>query len=117
MIDITTGDPEIIDTKNRMRKHFDIDVTVKEQSHNLDIKIFYEEDLDGDNPELDRIEIENNRMFFGENDTEDVGSLWNEALADWFDTKFASFGLEDSQKEFDEVFSTVWEYLEEKGLA
>jgi hypothetical protein len=117
MIDITAGDPIVSNTRNRMRKQFDIDVTIKEQSHNLDIKIFYEEDLDGDSPELDRIEIENNRIFFGENDTEDVGSRLHEALAEWFDTRYEEFSGGETEEEFDAIFSAVWEYLEEKGLA
>lgn len=114
MIDITTGEPQVAQTRQRMHKHFDIDVTVGKETHNLDINIYHNEDLDGSGPELDFIKIDTGQ-FDSVDEGTDMSNDISVYLEDWFNKVFPGL-TEETQTDFDEIFTAVWDYIESRDL-
>lgn len=116
MIDITTGEPEVILSRQEMQKKFDIDVEINGEVHNLEINIFHTEDVDGSDTELDKITM-SDFTFVISAGTRDVAEELHDHLDLWFNNKFRHFMLEETKEDFDNIYNTVWEYIEEKDLS
>ena len=114
MNDITTGEPQVIKTRTTMHKNFDIDVTICEQTHNVEIDVFHTEDVDGGNTELQSIKV--GKHSFENGVGTDIGLNLTGHLETWFDENYAEFMVEETQTDFDEIFGTVWAYIESKDL-
>jgi hypothetical protein len=114
MNDITTGGTQVIETRQKMHKNFDIDVTVCEQTHNFEIDVFHTEDVDGGDAELESIKV--GKHSFDIEVGTDAGLSLSGHLGTWFDENYAEFMVEETQKDFDEIFAAVWEYIELKNL-
>lgn len=114
MIDMTTSEPQVIKTRTTMHKNFDIDVTNSNGTENLEIDIIHVEDVDGGNTELESIKVGKSRFEAGVGT--DVGLNLHECLDSWFSHAFYELTEEDTKEDFDNIFSAVWEYIEEKDL-
>jgi len=114
MIDITKSQPLVVQTRQRMHKKFDIDVTIEKETHNLEIDIYHNEDLDGKDAELDFIKIDINQ-FDSITDGSDMANDISVYLEDWFDKVFPQEG-EEAEKDFNDIFDEVWSYIAEKDL-
>lgn len=114
MIDITTSEPIVIGTRQTMHKNFDIDVTTGHGTDNLEIDIVHIEDNDGGNTELAHIKVGKSRFEAGVG--LDVGLNLHECLGSWFSHAFYELTEEDTKEDFENIFSAVWEYIEEKDL-
>jgi len=115
MIDITTGEPQVIESRQRMHKNFNIDVTIENETHNLDIDIYHTEDVDGSDTILDKITM-SDFTFTVSTGTRDTGEEIHEHLENWFDNNFGHLEEKETEEEFDNIYSAVWEYIEEKDL-
>ncbi len=113
MIDITQSDPRVTKQRHSMLKEMSIDVTIGEETHTLEVKIRHEEDLQGEDKELVNIQLENTTIEVGSG--EDAGEKIHSHLDDWF-AVFDGLGVEDTITEFDNIFTAIWEYLEEQYL-
>ena len=115
MIDVTTGEPQVIETRHKMHKNFDIDVTIGSETHNLEVDVWHYEDTDGYDAEISHIKFSGfNYNVCGPES--DVGEELHNNLDAWFGNNFDELTEEDTKEDFDEIFSTLWEYIEEKGL-
>ncbi len=118
MIDITDGEASVVQTRQRIHKHYDIDVTIGTETQNLEITIYHEEDLDGSRPQLKLVNIGGmigGMQFDTIEDGTDVGNDISVYLEDWFDKSFPA-QQEETQKDFDDIFEAVWEYIESRNL-
>lgn len=116
MIDITTSkEPTVIKTRQRMHKNFDIDVTINEETHNLEIDVFHTEDVDGGDTELVGIKI-SGFTFTVCGPQNDVGAELHNHLDAWFGNHFTELDAEDTEEDFANIFSAIWEYIESKNL-
>lgn len=115
MIDIKKSQPRIIKIRYTCLKVFNIDVTIKNQTHNLGIVVKSEEDKQGQDTELIEIRI-GTQVFVNIGEHEDVGEILNGYLGAWFDDHYPECPVEDSKEDFDNIFEAVWEYIEEKDL-
>jgi len=113
MIDITWKAAEVVETRQRVHKHFSINVTINKETHNLEIDIWFKEDLDGSNPKLDSIKVGNSTFEQGVG--LDVGLNLNECLDHWLNENYDLTEAE-TRTEFDEIFSAVWDYIESRNL-
>ena len=114
MIDITDGPAAVVETRQRLKKHYDIDVTIDKETHNLEITIYHEEDLDGSRPQLKLVNI-GGMQFDTIEDGTDVGNDISVYLEDWFDKSFPA-QQEETQKDFDDIFEAVWDYISSRNL-
>ena len=115
MINIKKSQPRIIQIRYTCMKEFDIDVTIKNQTHNLCIVVKSEEDKQGQDTELIKIRI-GTQSFDSIGEHEDVGETLNGYLGVWFDDHYPECPVEESKEDFDSIFEAVWEYIEEKDL-
>jgi hypothetical protein len=114
MIEVTTNEPMVIEVRHIMHKHFEIEVKIDNQPHDLSISIISEEDEEGEDTELVRIRVDDRTFTVGEK--EDVAEKLNGHLGVWFDSKYPLYQVEKTKETLDDVFDTIWEYLEEKDL-
>ncbi len=114
MIDITAGEARVTQIRYTMLKEFDIDVTIGEETHNLELTIKSEEDKQGEDTELVEIRIAT-QTFRVSNGTGDVAEELHDALDNWFSI-FKVLAVKDTETEFDLIFAAVWEYIEKKNL-
>ena len=114
MINIITDWPRVIKKRDTLLKKFDIDVTIKEETHYLNISIKSEEDKQGQDSELINIAID--IYNFSITEDEDLGEVLHGHLGRWFDDKYPKCPTKDSEEDFDNIFSAVWEYIEKKNL-
>jgi len=119
---ITTEDKvrpaEVKSTTYLMYQTFPFTVSLFGESHDLDVVIIYEEE----NEEYDLIGIkidENSTSHFGR--SSDVGEAIHTMIGDWFDDLF---GIEHPKpedeeicKNIEEVFTHVWDFMTDKGMA
>jgi len=115
MIDITINEPIVISSRQEIQKEFNIDVTIDGETHNLEINIFHTEDADGSNADFDKITM-SNFTFTVSAGNGDVGLDISEHLESWFDNIFPDLEEKETKEDFNNIFGTVWEYIEEKGL-
>jgi len=116
MIDITAGEPQAISTRQKMHKNFDVDVTIKEETHNLEIDVFHTEDIDGGNAELDSIQMSGYTFSIAGPKTMDISEEIHNHLDSWFGDNFEELTVEETKEDFDEIFAQIWDYIEEKDL-
>ncbi len=114
MIEVTTNEPRVTKIRYTMHKHFEIDVEIDNQPHNLSISIVSKEDPQGEDTELVRVTVDGNIFTVGEK--EDIGEKLHGHLESWFDSKYPLYEIEQTKETFDDVFDTIWKYIEEKGL-
>ena len=114
MIDITSGEAEVLSTRHMMEKKFDIDVTINKETHNLEITVRHEEEMDGSDTELAFIKIGKYSIpMVGE--FEDMGEKINSCLDSWFSDTYDLTATE-TEPDFDLIFEAIWEYVESKDL-
>ena len=114
MIDITDGEAVVVQTRQRIHKHYDIDVTIGIETQNLEIDIYHNEDLDGKNAEIDFIKVDTGQ-FDSVDEGTDMSNDLGVFLEDWLDKVFPGL-TEETQEDFDAIFAAVWDYIEAKGL-
>lgn len=114
MYDITTGEPEVIQTRQTMVKKFDISVTKSIGTNDLEIEVVHIEDLDGDNTELLHVNVANRRFEAGVG--LDVGLNLHESLDSWFNHTFYELTEDQTKEDFENIFGEIWEYIEAKEL-
>lgn len=114
MIEVLTNDARVTQIRYTMLKEFDIDVTVDEETHNLNIKIVSEEDKQGEDTNLLRLHVDNS-MFTVEKG-EDIGEKLHNAIQEWFTSNYDPYPVKDYDEEFNSTFDTVWGYFKNKGL-
>jgi hypothetical protein len=114
MIDITWKAAKVVETRQRIHKHFSIDVTVNKETHNLEIDIWFEEDLDGSRPQLKLVKV-GEMQFDTIEDGTDVANDLGVFIEDWFDKNFPGL-TEETQEDFEGIFSAVWDYIESRKL-
>ena len=114
MIDITQGEPRLTKQRHSMIKEMSIDITIGTETHTLEVYIRHKEDLQGEDKELVNVQIADTTIEF--KNGEDVGAKINNELDDWFGTAFHELGAEDTEDEFADIFSAIWEYLEQQYL-
>ena len=114
MITHESQESQVIDTTYYNKKHFPFSVTLEEETHDMEIIIFFEESLTSGEKNLDKIKIENNELFRGE--CTDLGEQIQTCLESWFNDVFPEITYEETEGDYDNMFSIVWEYLEENDL-
>jgi len=115
MIDITAGEPQVVESRQKMHKNFDIDVTIGNETHNLEVDIFHTEDTDGGDTLMSHVKFSG----FNYNICGMMGNFGVEIynnLDAWFGNNFGDLDVEDTKEDFDNIFSAIWEYIESKDL-
>lgn len=114
----------VIDKVDYMRKEIDVVITIEDETHDLDIVLLYEE---SDNNECLRslygYQVGNGDIQKPISGDPDISIDWGEnihnEITDWF---FTTFIVQEDEKNekigdvIDEVFSKVWDVLEEENL-
>ena len=114
MIDTTSGDATVMETRQLMNKTFDIDITINGETHNLEINVVHNELLDGSNTEFEYLTV--GIYTIEKTDNLDLGEELHDNLDGWFGDNFTELTVKETEAEFDEIYSLVWEYIELKDL-
>ena len=118
---LATPEPIVLSATYMMEKVFPFSITLLGQTHDLEIKVHYEnvDNLYDDNFLTDVKIAQNTPCYFGKKS--DVGDITHTMIGDWFDDIFEIEGHtkeEDAQivAEIDAVFEQVWDFINEKGM-
>lgn len=114
MIDVTSGESQVLETRQLMVKKFDIDVTINNETHNLEINVANNELLDGSDTNFEYLTV--GIYTIRPKNNLDLGEELHNNLDDWFGDNFEELTVVDTKEEFDEIFSQIWDYIEEKDL-
>ena len=114
MIDISTNGTRVTKVRYTVLKEWDIEVTIEEETHTLNIKIVSEEDKQGEDTELVRMQVDDAISTVGEG--EDVGEKLHNAIENWFSNNYEPYPVQYHGVESDNIFSAIWDYIEAKGL-
>lgn len=104
-------EPNVISTTHSMDMGVEIPVTINNETHNFGLTCYYDEkDNDSAKRELYGHKVEG-QCRHGE--SADIGESMSECIHDWFDDNFDG---NYSDKDYDELFEKVWEFLTDENL-